>query len=305
LIISERYVDVVCCFVCVKAWGEASAVATAFKIGKNEANAAVNLMYKITPAVRALLQDTVRTHTMSRFINHDALASDVLVIGSAFNAAGSVWEDDLTNSQDLTMMIAERMVGDFTSLPKAMRKSWQLRDMDSIHKVCGIFLHMVSIFTTEVPNTFFLAEYPGIEKQFKKQFLDVELLNVYTNSVPPASLTAVSAFASSISKYRLAQAQIKQLTDDELAGKVMDASYAQLERQITDDWQLLRDHKTALADLRARDMKLDIQYVAARYAKGVEAVTAKMNAELCYKHTPELTQSVQDVNQFKVATGEG
>lgn len=75
---------------------------------------------------------TCRTHTMSRFLNHDGLAHGIFNRDYS-GATGSFtsWDRALVNSPALLQLLVNRMNQDWTSMNPKMRKPWGLSTLDT------------------------------------------------------------------------------------------------------------------------------------------------------------------------------
>ena len=84
-----------------QAWDNASAIARAFSIGKNEAAAIANLTTKVSHKVVATLQDAFRSRGMRPFLLHEVVGEGLF--NQAFTSGvGTLepWSRALTNNDD-------------------------------------------------------------------------------------------------------------------------------------------------------------------------------------------------------------
>ena len=73
-----------------------------------------------------------RTHTMSRFVTHEAIASNVLNTSHCSASGVTIpWQHHLTNSDRLLELLVSRMESDWTALAPKMRKPWSAASLES------------------------------------------------------------------------------------------------------------------------------------------------------------------------------
>lgn len=85
---------------------------------------------------------------MQKVIQHDALAGGVLNTDYTGGTGQFItWKDELSNNEELLTLISERLVVDYESLNKKMRKPTGLRDLEA-------WQHLVAIIFGTVSNKF-------------------------------------------------------------------------------------------------------------------------------------------------------
>lgn len=82
-------------------WGNATAVANAFSIGKLESSAVSALMSDVGRDVLNRITESVKVRGMSRFLTHDCIGRGIF--STAFTSgtgAAESWSDQLVNLED-------------------------------------------------------------------------------------------------------------------------------------------------------------------------------------------------------------
>ena len=69
---------------------------------------------------------------MQKFMSHEPIANGVLNIGHVTKSpALEVWEPFLANTEEVLMLLLDRLEGDYTALTPKMRKSYKQSDIDA------------------------------------------------------------------------------------------------------------------------------------------------------------------------------
>ena len=145
-----------------QAFDSASAIASAYQVGRTEAAAATNLLNNVSSSTREQLKNLARPglpklpihdinktswleyardwslfwdriFTQPKFIHHDGIAAGIFNMD--YNGAGSsfgAWGRTLINTQELLNLMMTRMRKDFESLAPKMRKPWGQQQLDSL-----------------------------------------------------------------------------------------------------------------------------------------------------------------------------
>ena len=119
---------------------------------------------------------------MGRYLHHEPLANGLF--NQCYNSAGimTAWEGSLANTEELLLLVCERMEGDFCAQNARVRKAYGSREVDSCSKcrlnIClatafaqeallrsaGAFLACQKAFENKVPQKFFAEVFPSIKK---------------------------------------------------------------------------------------------------------------------------------------------
>ncbi|CAK9008796.1 unnamed protein product [Durusdinium trenchii] len=116
----------------LKVWESSNSFIEAYKIGQLEAKSAVNLLNFIPEKVVSRLSSLARMWSMQKFMSHEPIANGVLNIGHVTKSpALEVWEPFLANTEEVLMLLLDRLEGDYTALTPKMRKSYKQSDIDA------------------------------------------------------------------------------------------------------------------------------------------------------------------------------
>lgn len=86
------------------------------------------------------------------------------------------------------------MRSDFIKTPEATRKPLTYKDPVLKHQCCGAYLHFMSQLQTRCPEKEWDGLHTEMREAFFNEFLDPDLLNALTTSVPPGDLLSIGAF---------------------------------------------------------------------------------------------------------------
>ncbi|CAL1136878.1 unnamed protein product [Cladocopium goreaui] len=174
-------------------WDNRTKIQKAFQIGPKEAGAVSNLQDKISKTVVAQLREDIRSRGMNKWISHDVLARDVFNCGfSSGHGIFESWAEHCTNAADdrLVLLFLERLRVDWDK--QNNRSCWTVKDALTLHAVSGAFLFLRDSLHAKVPQADFKNCIDDIDEQFRKGFLDAELHQLLSTSVPPTTLNDVS-----------------------------------------------------------------------------------------------------------------
>ena len=90
------------------------------------------------------------------------------------------------------MLFLERLKFDWDKQPPKMRSCWQVKEAITLHAVAGAYLFLRKSLESKIPQADFKSCIDDIDEQFRKGFLDPELEQLLSTSVPPSSLNEVS-----------------------------------------------------------------------------------------------------------------
>ena len=146
-----------------QALDNAAALASAYQIGKLEAQACTNLLKHIPPPIVEGLKELVRPathkkwfswnrfclcchftclifkqvltriHGQPKFLLHDGIAHGVFNAsynGASNSGAVSAWENLLQNTPEVLQLLLQRMQQDWESMSPKMRRPWGLKDLE-------------------------------------------------------------------------------------------------------------------------------------------------------------------------------
>eukprot|EP00435_Cladocopium_sp_Y103_P026994 s4752_g6.t1 len=194
-------------------WGNLSAVTKAFGIGRSEAQAVIVLSADIQRPVLKELCKAVSVRGMRSFLTHEVL------------------------------LFLKRICADWDSTNSKMRKALVPKDAQQLHLSCGMFLHFLGALQARAPSSEFEACKSKLMDAFMSRLIDPELIHAAETSVPPGDLTCVGVFrqgGEKIGAYENRIAIEAEEKQQQLAAKVLQATFEQLEDQVNTDWALLR-----------------------------------------------------------------
>ena len=68
---------------------------------------------------------------MGRFLHHEGLSAGCFNAHHSFsNSATSAWKPDMTNSEELLLLVTNRMENDFVTTAAKMRKAYGTKEID-------------------------------------------------------------------------------------------------------------------------------------------------------------------------------
>ena len=89
-------------------------------------------------------------------------------------------------------LFLQRLTGDWDRQPVELRKTWSLKDAQSLHGACGFFLHVMGELESQVARSDFDDCKDAILSQFMTGFSDPEIDHLLQTTVPPVELRDIS-----------------------------------------------------------------------------------------------------------------
>ena len=163
------------------------------------------------------MEEAVRKFGMRQLIYHDVLAKEVFPRGYSSAVAGlEAWSSQLTNgSGDDDRLVAwlfsvcefwscvdailryifflRRFLSDYTRAPPEMRHPLNYKDALAKHQACGGYLHFKALLQDKCPAKDWKTISDEVDEAFMQKFLDADLAQAMSTSVPPGDIQAISA----------------------------------------------------------------------------------------------------------------
>ncbi|CAK9106185.1 unnamed protein product, partial [Durusdinium trenchii] len=210
-------------------WHNASLIMRAFSIGEKEALAVSNLQERISPEVTAALRAEVRPRGMRRWLSHEILAKNLFNRG--FSSGTGCWD---------VKLFLQRLTGDWDRQPVELRKTWSLKDAQSLHGACGFFLHVMGELESQVARSDFDDCKDAILSQFMTGFSDPEIDHLLQTTVPPVELRDISFLKNVVVAFEARTQKEVEAKEAEAAARVAEATLEHLKVKLNKDLEVLR-----------------------------------------------------------------
>ena len=110
-------------------------------------------------------------------ITHAGVASKALRLGYTPRVEVNFYTEKLLNTPDTVDLILQRVVHDFLNVPTGMRTSAGDDTIQSLQKICRMYLLHVQELKSQLPESVFMSEINGLREAFFAGCFDDHLLD--------------------------------------------------------------------------------------------------------------------------------
>ena len=150
-----------------------------YQLTKAEADATENIVLHVPEGALHKLSKLAATFGMTKGpITHAGIASKALRLGWSMKVDVDWYVDKMVNTEDTVELILDRIVADFTNSPPGMRTSAGDDRVQSMQKVCRMFLLYMEDLASKLPAEALQSESPALWESFKLGCFDEHLLDL-------------------------------------------------------------------------------------------------------------------------------
>lgn len=99
---------------------------------------------------------------------------------------------DLPYTKFKVSLFLKRLTAGWDRQPEGMKKAWSFKDASAIHAATGGYMAIMQALKEKVPQADAAAQEPQLRQRFEASFLDDDIINFLSETVPPVDLHQVS-----------------------------------------------------------------------------------------------------------------
>ena len=251
-------------------WRNPKTAREIFGLGPLEAQATINLMKHIPDAAVAILAVSASKWGMVKGpLTHAALAAKEFTVGFTTDCASPDWKRHMVNDCDVVVLMAMRLVKDWTDLPPAMRRPCGVEQVATLQKICCAFKLAMHRLEELLPGDN-QVDLSNMQDSFLAGNMDAALLEAVAAGPWPWDLQGVAEVKAILAKFQ-ADIDLKQIQkNQELKLQVATATFQQMRQELLDDEKKLDTFFARLALVRNNWGNLVITHKRKRYAAGLQ-----------------------------------
>ena len=155
-----------------------------YQLTKAEADATENIVLHVPESALQKLSKLAATYGMTKGpITHAGIASKALRLGYSMKVDVDFYVERMSNTEPTIQLILDRVISDFSNSPIGMRTSAGDERIQSMQKICRMFLLYMEDLASKLPAEAVQAETPALWDSFKlgcfdEHFLDLRVLSL-------------------------------------------------------------------------------------------------------------------------------
>lgn len=262
-------------------WQNPKTARAVYGMGSYEAAAVLNL-FKSIPAdtVNYMRLVAAKYGMIKGPLTHGAIGCKAICVGYSPDTSSPVWKSMMINTDVMVDMLVHRLVDNWADVPPGLRRSVTPDGVVAMQKVVAAFHIAVQVFKTLVPPDVFDNELPKLKESFQSGSMDTQLAATAEANPWPWDLTDILEFKTILTRLQT-DLETKQLQrNKELRDQVQQATFTQLQEELSDDTAKLIQYYDRLAQVRLHWGDTVTTYKRNRYNRGLESVRQLLSNNL-------------------------